>query len=295
MYQYQRFVILIRGGGDIATGIALRLHRAGFHRLILLETARPLAVRRRVAFSEAVYEGLCSVEGTFAALASRLDEIPQLWDAGCIPVMVDPEGILVPRIRPEVLIEATLAKHNIGVCMTDAPLVIGVGPGFTAGKDVHRIVETNRGHNLGRVITSGCAEPNTGIPGSINGMTLERVLRAPCSGIFRTRHDIGDEVKAGEVIATVSVGRKAPDGGSIHTVINGVVRGLLRSGTPVTEGMKVGDIDPRENIACHLVSDKARSIGGGVLEAILGRFNHPCHIRGGILRCPPGDTPLRIE
>ncbi len=287
MYQYQRFVILLRGGGDIATGIALRLFRSGFSRLIILETERPMAVRRRVAFSEAVYEGVCSVEGIRAALASRLEDVLPLWDAGCIPVMIDPQGVLVPRIRPDVIIEATLAKRNIGVHITDAPLVIGVGPGFTAGKDVHRIVETNRGHNLGRVIHSGTAEPDTGIPGDIAGMTTERVLRAPQSGIFRTCHDIGDHVKAGDVVARVEANGVSAE---IRTVISGVIRGLLRPGTPVSDKVKVGDVDPRDNTACHHVSDKAFAIGGGVLEAMLGRFNHPCLIRGGILHCPPGDA-----
>ena len=144
MYQYQQFAILLRGGGDIATGIALRLYRSGFRRLIILETAHPMAVRRRVAFSEAVYEGLCTVEGITAALAPRPEEIAPLWDAGCIPVMVDPQGVSIPRLRPEVIIEATLAKRNVGVGITDAPLVIGVGPGFTVGENVHCIVETNQ-------------------------------------------------------------------------------------------------------------------------------------------------------
>lgn len=283
MYQYQRFTILLRGGGDIATGIALRLYRSGFRHLVILETPHPMAVRRRVAFSEAVYEGLCTVEGITAALAPRPEELAPLWDSGCIPVMVDPQGVTIPHLRPEVIIEATLAKRNIGVSITDAPLVIGVGPGFTAGKDVHCIIETNRGHNLGRVLYSGSAEPDTGIPGDIAGMTTERVLRASQTGMFFSRHDIGDHVKAGDIIATVEA-----DGAykEIRTVIGGVIRGLLRSGTPVTDGIKVGDVDPRDNTACHHVSDKAFAIGGGVLEAILGRFNRPCYIRKGILHCP---------
>ena len=240
MYQYQQFAILLRGGGDIATGIALRLYRSGFRRLIILETAHPMAVRRRVAFSEAVYEGLCTVEGITAALAPRPEEIAP-------------------------------------------PLVIGVGPGFTVGENVHCIVETNRGHNLGRVLYSGSAEPDTGIPGDIVGMTTERVLRAPQTGIFLSRHDIGDHVKAGDVVATVEANGVSKE---IRTVISGVIRGLLRSGTPVTDRIKVGDVDPRDNTACHHVSDKAFAIGGGILEAILGRFNRPCYIRRGILHCP---------
>lgn len=289
MYQYQRFAILLRGGGDIATGIALRLYRSGFRRLIILETARPLAVRRRVAFSEAVYEGLCTVEGISAALAATPDEIAPLWDAGCIPVLVDPDGVSIPHLRPEVIIEATLAKRNVGVRITDAPLVIGVGPGFTVGKDVHRIVETNRGHDLGRVLYSGSAEADTGIPGDIAGMTTERVLRAPQAGLFLTSHDIGDHVKAGDLIATVEADGQSAE---VRTVIGGVIRGLLRSGTPVADRVKVGDVDPRDNTACHHVSDKAFAIGGGVLEAILGRFNRPCLIRKGVLHCPVDKAAL---
>ena len=242
-----------------------------------------MAVRRRVAFSEAVYEGLCTVEGITAAFAPRPEEIAPLWEAGCIPVMVDPQGVSIPRLRPEVIIEATLAKRNVGVGITDAPLVIGVGPGFTVGENVHCIVETNRGHNLGRVLYSGSAEPDTGIPGDIVGMTTERVLRAPQTGIFLSRHDIGDHVKAGDVVATVEANGVSKE---IRTVISGVIRGLLRSGTPVTDRIKVGDVDPRDNTACHHVSDKAFAIGGGILEAILGRFNRPCYIRRGILHCP---------
>ncbi len=283
MYQYQQFAILLRGGGDIATGIALRLYRSGFRRLIILETPNPMAVRRRVAFSEAVYEGLCTVEGITAALAPRPEEFAPLWDAGCIPVMVDPQGASIPHLRPEVIIEATLAKRNVGVSITDAPLVIGVGPGFTVGRDVHCIIETNRGHNLGRVLHSGNAEPDTGIPGDIAGMTTERVLRAPQAGMFFSRHDIGDHVKAGDIIATVESCGVSKE---IRTVIGGVIRGLLRSGTPGTDQIKVGDVDPRDNTACHHVSDKAFAIGGGVLEAILGRFNRPCYIRRGVLHCP---------
>ena len=203
MYQYQQFAILLRGGGDIATGIALRLYRSGFRRLIILETAHPMAVRRRVAFSEAVYEGLCTVEGITAALAPRPEEIAPLWDAGCIPVMVDPQGVSIPRLRPEVIIEATLAKRNVASASPMRLSSSAWGPASPWAKNVHCIVETNRGHNLGRVLYAGSAEPDTGIPGDIVGMTTERVLRAPQTGIFLSRHDIGDHVKAGDIVATV--------------------------------------------------------------------------------------------
>lgn len=284
MYPLQDLTILLRGGGDIATGIALRLYRSGFRRLLILETDKPLAVRRRVAFCEAVYEGFCTVEGVTSALAASLGEIAPLWEAGCVPVLIDKNGICIPLLHPDVVIEATLAKRNIGVTLADAPLVIGIGPGFTVGKDVHRIVETNRGHNLGRVLTTGSAEPNTGTPGAVDGATTERVLRAPRTGLFETDHDIGDFVNVGAVIANVRAGRNASQfGGEVRAGISGVIRGLLRTGTPIGKDVKVGDIDPRDNIACHLVSDKAIAIGGGVLEALLERFNRTCTVRGGVL------------
>ena len=242
MYQYQQFAILLRGGGDIATGIALRLYRSGFRRLIILETAHPMAVRRRVAFSEAVYEGLCTVEGITAALAPGPKKSPRSGTPAASRSWSIRRASPSPP-PPEVVIEATLAKRNVGVGITDAPLVIGVGPGFTVGENVHCIVETNRGHNLGRVLYSGSAEPDTGIPGDIVGMTTERVLRAPQTGIFLSRHDIGDHVKAGDVVATVEANGVSKE---IRTVISGVIRGLLRSGTPVTDRIKVGDVDPRD-------------------------------------------------
>ena len=263
MYQYQQFAILLRGGGDIATGIALRLYRSGFRRLIILETAHPMAVRRRVAFSEAVYEGLCTVEGITAALAPRPEEIAPLWDAGCIPVMVDPQGVTIPRLRPEVVIEATLAKRNVGVGITDAPLVIGVGPGFTAGEDCHAAVETMRGHTLGRVIYCGSPIPNTGVPGIIGGYGAKRVMRSPAAGVFEPKMEIGQMVKAGEVAAVVN-------GQPMLCTIDGCLRGLLQEGLTVPAGMKCGDIDPRcQQSHCFQASDKALAVGGGVLEALL--------------------------
>lgn len=305
MMQHRQLTILLRGGGDIATGIALRLYRAGFRRQIILETARPLAVRRRVAFSESVYEGMTTVEGVPAVLVNSLSEIPAIWDGGCcsilpglpamlsaIPVLVDPWGVHIPGLHPDVVIEATLAKHNIGVTLHDAPLVIGIGPGFVAGpqsapaagQTVHCIVETNRGHNLGRVITCGSAEPDTGNPGMMGGSSVERVLRAPATGVFMTVHDIGDVVCAGDVIARI---RGIEPRHEVRAAISGQIRGLLRSGTPVGKGVKVGDIDPRENIASHRVSDKALAVGGGVLEAILERFNRPSGLSRGVLSCVP--------
>lgn len=280
MLQFSPLTILLRGGGDIATGIALRLYRSGFRRQIILETEHPLAVRRRVAFCEAVYEGLCVVEGITAALAANIYDIDSLWEADCIPVLIDPKGISIPRLRPDVIIEATLSKHNFGVTLEDASLVIGIGPGFTAMKDVHRVVETNRGPNLGRVLRSGRAEPDTGIPSQVAGFATERLLRAPQSGVFVTNYDIGDTVLQGDLIAVVR-GKNATM--EIRAGISGVLRGLLRTGTFVTEGLKAGDIDPRDNIVCHHVSEKSLAIGGGVLEAILERYNRPSAIRKGIM------------
>ncbi len=299
MTALNKLVVLLRGGGDIATGIALRLYRSGFRRLVILETAQPLAVRRRVAFSEAVYESITTVEGIPAILVHSLVEVPAIWENSCsaIPVLIDPAGIHVPTLRPDVVIEATLAKANVGVSQSDAPLVIGVGPGFVAGSrkangknqipDVHYVVETNRGPNLGRVIVEGSAEPDTGKPGVVSGYSLERVLRAPESGVFTTNRDIGDQVKAGDVIA--HVGGKA----SCHEVraaISGQIRGLLRPGVYIGKGVKVGDIEPRENVSCHHVSDKALAVGGGVLQVILETFNSPSQIRNGVFLHLPAAT-----
>lgn len=290
-----KLTVLLRGGGDIATGIALRLYRSGFRRIVILETAQPLAVRRRVAFSEAVYESITTVEGIFAILVHSPVEVPPIWENPCsaIPVLIDPAGIHVPTLRPDVVIEATLAKANVGVSQSDAPLVIGVGPGFVAGShkannknqipDVHYVVETNRGPNLGRVIAEGSAEPDTGKPGVVNGYSLERVLRAPESGIFTTDFDIGDHVKAGDVIA--HVGGRAPCH-AVRAAIGGQIRGLLRPGVYIGKGGKVGDIEPRENVSYHHVSDKALAVGGGVLQIILEAFNSPPKIRNGIFSQP---------
>lgn len=257
--------ILMRGAGDIASGVALRLHNAGFGRLLLLERANPLAVRRKVAFCEAAHDGEAEVEGVRARRIAGVDECPAVWAGGGIPLLVDPHGQSCAAFAPHVVIEATLAKRNIGVTRADAPLVIGLGPGFVAGEDVHVVIETNRGPDLGRVLRQGAAEPNTGIPATVRGVSFERVLRAPADGVFTACRDIGDLVAAGETLGQV-------DGEPVTATIAGLVRGLLRSGAEVTRGLKLGDIDPRaphEPIACDRVSEKALAIGGGVLEAIL--------------------------
>jgi len=258
--------ILIKGAGEMATGVAHRLFRSGF-RLCLTEIAEPLAVRRGVSFCEAAFEKEKAVEGVTARLAQGIEAILRAWEEGWIPVVIDPAAAIGQSIHPHVVVDAILAKKNTGTSMTEAALVIGLGPGFWAGGDVHLVVETNRGHNLGRVIEQGEAEPDTGIPGNISGFTVERVLRAPAHGRIRTRKQIGDPVGAGEVVADI-------DGVPMPAKISGVLRGILRDGTLVQEKMKTGDIDPRgarEN--CFTISEKARAIGGGVLEAILMRYN----------------------
>lgn len=260
-------VIIMKGAGEMASGIACRLHRSGFRRLLMLETSFPLAVRREVSFCEAVHDGQKAVEGIEALRIEDGAGLAQTWEQGMIAVMVDPKGDTVRRMEPDILIDATIAKRNLGTAITDAPLVIALGPGFTAGTDCHVLVETNRGHNLGRLITAGQAEANTGIPGNIGGFTSERVLRAKANGPFTTDRKIGDQVIKGDVIG--QVGTEA-----ITASIDGILRGLIRPGSQVTTGLKIGDIDPRGDAGyCHTVSEKARALGGSVLEAILAVYN----------------------
>ena len=260
-------IVLIRGGGEVASGVAHRLHQAHF-RICLTEISNPLAVRREVAFSEAIYDGKKEVEGVRAKFISESGEIESLWKKGDIPILVDPDGKKTRTfLKPDVLIDAIMAKRNLGTQINDAPLVLGLGPGFTAGEDVHIVVETNRGHGLGKMILSGAAEPDTGVPGEIGGYTIERVLRTMKKGILHPQKSIGDRVNEGAVVAVA-------DDFPIIAKISGIVRGLLREGVEVKKGMKVGDIDPRgKKQSCFAVSDKARAIGGGVLEAILYKFN----------------------
>jgi len=260
-------VILVRGAGEIASGVGHRLYRSHF-KICMTEIPHPLAVRREVAFSEAVYEGEKEVEGVRARLISKPEEIESVWEKGDIPIVVDVDGKKTRDfLKPDVLIDAIMAKKNLGTQMKDAPFVIGLGPGFTAGKDVHIVIETNRGHQLGRMILNGAAEPDTGIPGEIGGYTIERLLRTMKKGTFHPQKSIGDRVNPGSVVAVV-------DEFPVVAKISGIVRGLLREGVEVKKGMKVGDIDARgkkEN--CFTISDKSCAIGGGVLEAILYRFN----------------------
>jgi len=250
----------------MATAVAHTLWRAHF-RVWMTEIPQPMAVRREVSFCEAIYEGEKKVEGVVAKYIQTTDEINDTWTEGMIPLLIDPEAKSRKVFKPHVLVDAIMAKKNLGTKITDALLVIGLGPGFTAGRDVHVIIETQRGHDLARLMWEGEAEPNTGIPGEILGYSEERVLRTPVAGIFRPHKKIGEQVSDGEVVAAVGEIPLKPG-------ISGVLRGILRDGTRVKERMKAGDIDPRGKEAyCFSISDKARSIAGGVLRAILMRFN----------------------
>jgi xanthine dehydrogenase accessory factor len=258
--------VLVKGAGDLASGIALRLLRARF-RVVLTETAAPTAVRRTVAFCRAVSDGRARVEDMDAVLAGNAAEARAIADRGLAAVLVDPLCASLAALAPAVLVDAIVAKRNTGTAITDAPLVVAVGPGFTAGLDCHCVIETQRGHNLGRVLTADSspprAAPNTGVPGNIGGFTVERLLRSPADGVFEPRTAIGLRVRKGQVVAEAG-------GIPIRAAIDGVVRGLIPHGFRVRRGQKIGDIDPRcEPRHCFTVSDKALAVGGGVLEAIL--------------------------
>ncbi|HWO40983.1 MAG TPA: selenium-dependent molybdenum cofactor biosynthesis protein YqeB [Candidatus Eisenbacteria bacterium] len=258
--------VLVRGGGEMGSGIAHRLHQSHM-RVLITETAAPTAVRRTVAFAEAVYEGEQTVEGVKAVRIEDPDGAKDVWSGNAIPLIVDPHAGCRGRLEPRVLVDAVMAKKNSSTRITDAPLVIGVGPGFTAGVNAHAVVESNRGYYLGRVIWDGSAEPDTGAPAPVGGHTYARVLRAPRPGRFSALKAIGDFAACGEVIGEV-------EGAPVRAEISGIVRGLIRDGIRVAQGLKIGDIDPRgERGYCYVISDKARAIGGGVLEAILHSFN----------------------
>jgi xanthine dehydrogenase accessory factor len=262
-----KITIAVKGAGEMASALAWRLYMANIKNILMLETDYPLAVRREVSFCEAVHEGEKEVEKVRAVRVQDPDEIKTCWQRDEIAVMVDPHWQILTEIQPEVIVDSVLAKKNLGTHINEAPLVVGLGPGFCAGKDVHLVIETNRGHNLGRIVTSGEAEPNTGIPGAIGGFAEERVLRAPGDGNFLSVRNIGDTVIKNELLGSVS-GLEARAG------IDGVLRGLIRPNSNVSRGLKIGDIDPRGDVGyCFTISDKARAIGGSVLEAILRRYN----------------------
>jgi xanthine dehydrogenase accessory factor len=259
---HKPMLVWIRGGGDLGTGVAHRLHRVGMH-VVVTELPQPLVVRRTVAFATAVYEGSITLESVEAQLARDGSEAEDLLAHGTLPVLVDAAGVMIPPLQPDAVVDARMAKHNLGTTLCDAPIVIGLGPGFVAGQDVHAVVETMRGHHLGRVILQGTAQPDTQVPSAIQGYGSERVLRAPRAGLFLGSARIGEHVQPGEIVAHVA---EQP----LLASIDGVLRGLLHDGLLVHQGQKVGDIDPRGVVDhCFTISDKARAIAGGVLEAIL--------------------------
>ena len=275
-------LIVVRGAGDLATGTIHRLKKAGF-RLLVLEAEHPAAIRRQVALSEAVYAGSARVEDVEAVrmdvdLAEKKNrkelleqEMERIWKKDGVPVLVDPAGLSIAALRPAVVVDAILAKKNLGTTKEMAPLVIALGPGFTAGEDVDVVIETKRGHNLGRVIRSGSAVPNTGIPGIIGGYGKERVMHAQAGGILRNAASIGDIVEARAVIAEIETEKGTVP---VEASLSGLLRGLIRDGYPVTKGFKIADIDPRKEELqnCFTISDKARCIAGSVLEVICGEL-----------------------
>lgn len=266
-------LIIVRGGGDLATGTIHKLWSAGFF-VVVLETQYPAAIRRQVSLCEAVYGGETSVEDMTGVLAFDEDEIFSVLEEGKVPVVVDPEGKFIAKWKPEVVVDGILAKRNLGTYKEMAPLTIALGPGFCAGKDVDVVIETKRGHNLGRVIREGEAYPNTGIPGNIGGYTSERVIHSEKRGILKNKKNIGDIVKKGEVIAVIEGEGEETEETPVRATIDGILRGLIRDGFPVTEGFKIADIDPRKEELenCFTISDKARCIGGSVLEVVCRYF-----------------------
>lgn len=260
-------IVVVRGGGDIATGTIIKLHHCGYS-VLVLECENPSAIRRHVAVSEAVYEGTTHVEDITCCLVHTISEAEEIWRQGKVPLMVDPQGEIISKIRPFAVVDAILAKKNLGTHKKMADITVGLGPGFTAGNDVDIVIETMRGHNLGRLIVEGRALPNTGVPGIIAGYGKERVIHAPETGTLKGLCKIGDFVEKGQCIAVLE-----KDGMNINVEasISGLLRGLIRDGYPVKKGLKIADIDPRksEYKNCFTVSDKARCIAGGVLEAIL--------------------------
>lgn len=264
-------LIIVRGGGDLATGTIHRLWSAGL-RVLVLEAEYPAAIRRQVSVCEAVYDGVATVEGMTAVKIGTADQADAVIEKGNIPVLVDPTGYAIKKLKPDIVIDAILAKKNLGTKISMAPLTIALGPGFEAGKDVHVVIETKRGHNLGRIIRKGTAIPNTGIPGNIGGYAAERVIHGIEKGIFYNIHKIGDVVEAGEVIAKIETeeGEIIP----VPATITGIIRGLLKDEYPIPKGFKIADIDPRkEELAnCFTISDKARCIAGSVLEVVIPQY-----------------------
>lgn len=261
-----RHLIVVRGAGDLATAVIHRLSNAGFM-VLALETERPAAIRRQVSFCEAVYEGEVTIEGKTARHIHDLSELIDTFNDGCIPILVDPEGECIRSLHPYLVVDAIIAKKNLGTSRLMAPITVGIGPGFTAGEDVDFVIESMRGHNLGRILRDGSALPDTHTPGNIGGYTSERVIHAPAAGVMKNLCQIGDLVEQGQPIARI----EDPDTGTLTPVpatISGLIRGLIRPDYPVTKGFKIADIDPRADQYnnCFTISDKARCIAGSVLE-----------------------------
>jgi xanthine dehydrogenase accessory factor len=260
-------LVLIKGAGDLASGVALRLHRAGM-KVIMTEISQPTVIRRTVSFAQAVYDGKTMVEDVEGKKVDSLEEALAVIDENKIPVIIDPNCEILQQRKFDAVVDAILAKKNLNTKTTDAPIVVALGPGFTAGVDCHAVIETQRGHNLARVLLSGQPAPDTGIPGMIGGYAKERVIKSPANGIFVTTGKIGDIVAKDDSIGYILTENN--DKVPVQTVIPGVLRGILYDRLPVFAGMKIADVDPRpvyDN--CFSCSDKARAIGGGVLEAIL--------------------------
>ncbi|SDH41801.1 selenium-dependent molybdenum cofactor biosynthesis protein YqeB [Desulfosporosinus hippei] len=260
-------VVLIRGAGEQASGVGWALAKAGF-RVVMTEVAKPLMVRWPVCFGTAVEEGRWQVEGITAC---RVDlpatDCETAWKAGEIPILVDPDLEMLPVLKPQILVDAIMAKQNLGTKRNMAPMTIGLGPGFTAGEDVDLVIETNRGHNLGRIIYAGPAQPNTGIPGEVKGISKDRVVYSTITGIFRAKREIGEQVLAGDCLGEIEDGIQTA---KVFTLIDGVLRGLLRTNTQISANIKVGDIDPRgREEFCWTISEKARAIGAAVLVSIM--------------------------
>lgn len=256
-------IIIVRGGGDIASGAIQKLYRSGF-KVLVLETETPSAIRRKVAFCEAVYEKEIEIEGIKARLVANDEEIQDCWDSDIVPVMIDSRGRVIERLKPLAVVDGILAKQNFGTKRSMAPITVALGPGFSAPEDVDIVIETMRGHNLGRIIEEGRASENTGVPGVIAGFGIERVIYSDYSGVITNIEKIGNVVEKGDVIAVVG-------NNEIYASISGVLRGIIRDGYKVKKGLKIADIDPRisEKDNCFTISDKARNIGGAVLESIL--------------------------
>ncbi len=256
-------MVIVRGGGDIASGVIQKLYRCGF-KVLVLEIENPTCIRREVSFSEALFEDEIEVEGIKSVRVRNLEEIEDAWKNNKVPVIIDPKGSYINLLKPKAVVDGILAKKNLGTYINMAPITIALGPGFEAGKDVDVVIETNRGHNLGRLIFNGEAQADTGAPGNIGGYTKERVIYSPCDGVINNVREIGDIVKKEEPLAYVG-------DYIVRATIDGVLRGIIRNNSKVYKGLKIADIDPRleERKNCFTISDKARTIGGGVLEALI--------------------------